>query len=191
MSFFHGWKYNNCESFHSQFNSLVDTKHPNPFDFADCTNEMLANYRIEFEKLIANPDQPIVRPRGPGLEDRHARSKQLERLLSNGDLTPMQFINRNIHSADGLIDRAIGPVLEEEDSDNENDDEHMIIQDEDIIRAVNPDSCLSCGGVCEVKYVFQCGHQQLCDVCSTAILNEEDPKCPRCDQVAIMRIRLG
>ena len=94
---------NNCESFHNQFNSLVATKHPNPFDFADCTNEMLENYRNEFEKLLANPEQPIVRSRKPALEAGFAKLKQEERLLMRGDLTPMQFLELNIHSAEGYI----------------------------------------------------------------------------------------
>ena len=53
---------NDVESYHYQFNTLVEVKHPGAFDFADCVNEMLFNYCNEFDKLIAIPGVPIVRP---------------------------------------------------------------------------------------------------------------------------------
>ena len=72
-------------------------------DFVDYTNEMFSNYRMQLDKLIADPDMEIVRPRRPGQDKRFAELKQKERMLTNGHLTPKQFIKLNSHSADGLI----------------------------------------------------------------------------------------
>ena len=36
-----------------------------------------------------------------------ARLRQLERRLTNGRITPMEFIDKNTHSADGVIQQAI------------------------------------------------------------------------------------
>ena len=71
---------NDVESYHYQFNTLVEVKHPGAFDFADCVNEMLFNYCNEFDKLIANPGVPIVRPKRPEDEATFAKLKQEERL---------------------------------------------------------------------------------------------------------------
>ena len=94
---------NNCESFHAQYNALVSEKHPGLYDFADYTNEMLENYLMDFEKLLTNPEVPINRPRRAALDSRDGKLKQYERLLIGGDLTPMEFIEKNCHSSDGII----------------------------------------------------------------------------------------
>ena len=109
---------NTCESFHAQYNKLVQEKHPGLYDFADYTNEMFKNYRMEFEKLLEDPEQQINRARRPGLNGWDAKLKQEERLLIAGHLTPMEFIESNVHSADGLIERGIG-----DENDVEEDDE--------------------------------------------------------------------
>ena len=44
-------------------------------------------------------------------EARIAKLRQVERLLQNGQLTAMEFIDRNCHSSDGVIERAIVLIL--------------------------------------------------------------------------------
>ena len=120
-----------------------------------------------------------------------AKLKQDERLLLSGHFTPMQFIERNCHSADGLIQRVIGEEIDE-DEPIEQDPDDDIIEDEDIIRRVNPDLpyCLICELVCEDKFVFICGCMQFCNNCSSNILAEENPKCPQCEIDVTIRINL-
>ena len=111
---------------------------------------------MEFERLQANPDIPVVRERRGDLEYRNARLKELERMLINGQINAMEFIDKNSHSVDGVIDR----ILEDDVSDDEND---FIHEDQDIIRPNNAinnqDSCLSCNQlITGDKFFLECGH---------------------------------
>ena len=72
---------NACETYHKQFNTLVERSHPGAYHFADFTNEMLDNYYDNFVRLKENPGVPIVRPIPPGQEFRMAKIRQDERRL--------------------------------------------------------------------------------------------------------------
>ena len=109
---------NDCESYHSKFNQLVGGKHPSVWDFAEYCNEMLEFKRHEYEKLKTNPHVPIVRERRAGLVNRDARMRREGRKLLNNTITPLEFIDKFIHSADGVIERAI-QRRREEDQDTE------------------------------------------------------------------------
>ena len=179
---------NNCESFHAQYNALVSEKHPSLYDFASYTNEMFENYRMDFDRLLNNPEVPITRARRAGLDRRDARLKQLERLLLDGQMTPMEFLENNMNSADGIIERAIGPEIENYDEIDDQDD--GIIEDEDIVRRVmiNRGSCLSCEEFCNEKFVLSCGDEKFCNDCSQMAI--QNSKCPICDQNVTNRIKL-
>ena len=62
---------------------------------------------MDFMRLREHPNEPIVPEIRPDQEDRMARLRQLERRLTNGRITPMEFIEKNTHSADGVIQQAI------------------------------------------------------------------------------------
>ena len=112
--------------------------------------------------------------------------------LTNGRITPMEFIDKNTHSADGVIQQAIdarrrrrnGEADLEETSDDESDD--YIHEDESQDESENEDpnndgnlvppnndnlvSCKSCGQDCVDKYLLvPCGHHPFCNNCQ---LNE-------------------
>lgn len=62
---------------------------------------------MDFMRLREHPNEPIVPEIRPDQEDRMARLRQLERRLTNRQITPMEFIDKNTHSADGVIQQAI------------------------------------------------------------------------------------
>ena len=105
----------------------------------------------------------------------------------------MQFIERHCHSVDGVIERAIGTEIGE-DEEYVEDPEDTIREDEEIIRRVNPvvPICFSCELVCEEKFVFQCGCQQFCNICSDNVMqqSQENRICPKCHQDARLVINL-
>ena len=73
---------NDCESYHANFNFLVEKAHPGAYDFAQFCNQMFFNQQMEFERLQANPHIPVVRERRGDLEYRNARLKELESSFS-------------------------------------------------------------------------------------------------------------
>ena len=184
---------NISESFNSRFNDLVKKKHPTPYHFVIALNEMLGIQKIRYQALKANPEIPVVKPRSSRLQAYMAKLRQSERLLLQGHLTPMQFIERHCHSVDGVIERAIGTEIGE-DEEYVEDPEDTIREDEEIIRRVNPDVpiCFSCELVCEEKFVFQCGCQQFCNICSDNVMqqSQENRMCPKCHQDARLVINL-
>ena len=72
---------NCCESYHSQFNQLVDKAHPGFYDFALHVNDMFSNYHMEFDQLRTNILIPTVRERHGALEYRLAKLSDEERKL--------------------------------------------------------------------------------------------------------------
>ena len=199
---------NACESYHSRFNALVGRNHPGAYKFADFANEMLENYHMDFMRLKEHPNEPIVCEIRPAQEDRMARLRQLERRLTNGRITPMEFIDKNTHSADGVIQQAIdarrrrrnGEADLEETSDEESDD--YIHEDESQDESENEDptndgnlvppnndnlvSCKSCGQDCVDKYLLvPCGHHPFCNNCQ---LNEF---CTECDANVQIRAKMN
>ena len=203
---------NVCESYHRQFNRLVGDKHPGAYDFANFVNQMLFNAHADFMRLQTNPEVPVVRGRRPGLEHRMAISRQNERLLTTGQITPMDFISRNSHSADGLIARAIETRRErnlrirqnqreidaiEADTSDEDPDENEIIEDE---VAVHPnvnvhnqgpqDVCLSCHQPAIDKFILTCGQQPFCNTCTENILAVDHAICPVCNLHVTGSIRI-
>ena len=184
---------NITESFNCQFNNLVKVKHPTPYHFAHALNEMFDIHRTRYQALKANPEIPVVRPRRRRLQSYMAKLRQSERLLLQGHLTPMQFIEQHCHAVDGIIERAIGVEIDENET-YEEDPADTIIEDEEIIRRINPDLayCFSCGIVCEEKFVFQCGCMQFCSICSDNVMQQtqENKICPKCNQDATIRINL-
>ena len=154
------------------------------YDFAQFCNQMFFNQQMEFERLQTNPDIPIVRERRGELEYRNARLKELERLLTNGQITAMEFIDKNLHSTDGVIDR----ILDDEVSDDEND---FIHEPEDIIRPNNvinnQELCLSCNQpITGVKFFLECGQQPFCNDCSERIVLEN--VCNICNRNVSLRL---
>ena len=175
---------NDCESYHANFNFLVEKAHPGAYDFAQFCNQMFFNQQMEFERLQANPHIPVVRERRGDLEYRNARLKELERMLINGQINAMEFIDKNSHSVDGVIDR----ILEDDVSDDEND---FIHEDQDIIRPNNAinnqDSCLSCNQpITGDKFFLECGQQPFCNDCSERIVLENI--CNICNRNVSLRL---
>ena len=117
-----------------------------------------------------------------------AHLRQDERLLTNGRITTMEFVDRNSHSADGLIERTVGG--NETSEDDSEDDE--IIEDDDIVPPPNanmgaPESmCLSCGHACgpEKYLLVPCGHQPFCNIC------QDNPTCSVCNLDVNMGVRM-
>ena len=56
------------ESYHSQFNQLIDKAHPGFYDFALHINDKFSNYHMEFDRLRTNPLIPTVREHRGALE---------------------------------------------------------------------------------------------------------------------------
>ena len=52
------------------------------------------------------------------------------------------------------------------------------------------DSCLSCGQICEDKYILDCGQQPFCNNCSENILSKDNRDCPECNQRVSIRIKM-
>ena len=182
---------NHCESYHSQFNRIVDGDHPNCWDFADYCNEMLEVKRHEYEKLEENPHEPIVRESRPAQQNRIAKLRREERQLINNTITPMEFIDKNIHAADGVI----GDIIGDDDDSLDEDSEGVIEEDDDPIiepniNQVQNDSCLSCEHISGEKFVLDCGQQPFCNDCSANILAVDNPTCPICNRNVSNRMQI-
>ena len=52
------------------------------------------------------------------------------------------------------------------------------------------DLCLSCGNICEEKFILDCGQQPFCNNCSENILSKQNRNCPMCNQNVSIRIML-
>ena len=143
-----------------------------------------------------------VREIRPAQEARMAILRQLERRLTDGEITPMEFIDANLHSADGVIERVLETRRQRDqemgpnETSSEDDSENEIIED-DIVEhpnnvndngnLVHPDSmCKSCGQGCVEKYLLgPCGHNPFCNNC---LANEI---CSVCDQNVAIRIKMN
>ena len=159
-------------------------------------------------RLREHPNEPIVPEIRPDQEDRMARLRQLERRLTNRQITPMEFIDKNTHSADGVIQQAIDARRRwrneeadlEETSDDDSDD--YIHEDESQDESENEDpnndgnlvppnndnlvSCKSCGQDFVEKYLLvPCGHHPFCNNCQ---LNEF---CTECDANVQIRAKMN
>ena len=55
---------------------------------------------------------------------------------------------------------------------------------------MNRGSCLSCGDICNEKFILDCGEMQFCSNCSATILSGQDPKCPKCKKRVTWRHQL-
>ena len=193
---------NDCESYHSRFNRLVGGPHkPNCWDFAEYCNEMLEIQRHEYEKLKTNPHVPIVRERRAALVNRDARLRREERNLINFTITPMEFLDKFTHSADGIIERAIQRRREanpdESATSDEEDDDTIIEREEDPIIQPNVngpqphDLCLSCNQHCAGdKFILDCGQQPFCSNCTENILAVDHATCPACNQHVTRSIQI-
>ena len=177
---------NCCESYHAQWNLLVPKAHPGCYDFAQHTNQMFENYQMELERVKANPTIPILRERRGDLEYRMARLRKIESDLTSGKITAFQFIDKNTHSADGIIAQAIdGQDDDEEDNENGSD----YIENEEDFEQQQPNNppvsmCLSCGEACVEKFFFGCGHYPYCQNC------QGNPTCSLCNQDVQFRSRM-
>ena len=102
---------------------------------------------MEFDRLRTNPLIPTMREHRGALEYRLAKLRDDERKLTNGRITALQFLDLNIHSADGIIDRAIERqgTIDDTDDEIEEDNEEEIEQPNNVNMVPAVPKCLSCG----------------------------------------------
>ena len=122
----------------------------------------------------------------------------------NNTITPLEFLDKFIHNADGIIQRAIErrrEVDQDSDSEVEEDPQDTIIErDEDPIIEPNvdgpnqarpPELCLSCNlQITNDKFILNCGQQPFCNDCTENILAVDHATCPVCNMHVTMSIKI-
>ena len=191
---------NGAESFHSMLKNVIKVHKPSIWSFVLRLNEIFSDKYLDYKRMEEFGTEGFIRSRRPQVQQNINRRRAAETKLSNGELSPFEFLLQVSYTYENIVQRlqydlrTQPNVLDEDPDVQDHADEasQEPVEDQELANQANNQESngnVVTAEICNVchddlpnyrKALRPCGHTKTCGKCLDTILSNGNPICPCC-----------